>query len=93
MRTNETSADKVDFERLREWVERQAAESCAAEPAGGGPIALVARRFDLSCSLCGYGVAWRAAPARCPMCGGAARWTASRGRAARRALLHPRLAG
>ena len=83
--------DKVDFERLREWVELQAAD---ARTAGGSRrVAPMARRLDLCCSECGYGIVCRTPPERCPMCGGEAGWNEPRGARARRAALDERLAG
>lgn len=83
--------DKIDFERLREWVELQATEAPTA--GGSGRVAPMARRLDLCCSECGYGVVCRTPPERCPMCGGKAGWNEPRGAMARRAALDERLAG
>jgi len=67
--------DKADFDRLVDWVERQAKEACAAEN-GHAPVAPIAQKVDLCCSMCGYGIVCRTTPARCPMCGGEGTWTA-----------------
>jgi hypothetical protein len=45
----------------------------------------LARRLDLTCSLCGYGIVSRAPPAHCPMCQAVAVWTEQSGRLARNA--------
>jgi CheY-like chemotaxis protein len=77
--------DKLDFDRLLEWV---------AATVGGGDAARAptAEKRDLCCTLCGYGIVSRALPARCPMCGGDARWTQPAAWSSRRASLHQRLA-
>jgi CheY-like chemotaxis protein len=85
--------DKVDFERLREWVGRQATETCAAGASGSGRVTAMAAKADLCCSVCGYGIVCRTPPGRCPMCGGEAGWSEPRGRTPRRATVDERLAG
>jgi rubrerythrin len=35
---------------------------------------LAARRVDLNCSRCGYGIVSREPPERCPMCGTTSVW-------------------
>jgi len=83
--------DKVDFDRLATWVERQAREACAAQN-GHAPVAPLARKADLCCSTCGYGIVSRTPPARCPMCGGEATWTEPSSWTLRRAALRERRA-
>jgi CheY-like chemotaxis protein len=83
--------DKVDFERLRAWVELQATE--ARTTGRSGRVAPTGRRLDLCCSVCGYGVVCRPPPERCPMCGGKAGWNEPGGAMARRAARGERLAG
>lgn len=85
--------DKVDFERLLAWVERRATEARAARTNAGGRVAPIARKVDLRCSGCGYGIVCRTPPERCPMCGGYGAWVEPRGWNARRAALGERLAG
>jgi hypothetical protein len=83
--------DKLDFDRLLAWVERQA----ETVTCGGGSAAVerIAPTLDLCCSLCGYGIVNRRRPARCPMCGGAPLWTEPVGSPWRRAAADERLAG
>jgi CheY-like chemotaxis protein len=78
--------DKVDFDRLLEWVERHARDTRAA---GERDVRLapMARKVDLCCSRCSYGIVSRTPPARCPMCGGDASWTEPRGWSSRQAPL------
>jgi CheY-like chemotaxis protein len=83
--------DKLDFDRLLTWLERQTEEASAAR--GKGAVARMAPKLDLCCSLCGYGIVTRLPPARCPMCGGAPEWAEPLGWASRRAALQRRLAG
>jgi CheY-like chemotaxis protein len=85
--------DKIDFEQLLAWVERQATERLAREDEVRGPVAHMARKVDLCCSQCGYGVVCRTKPVRCPMCGRHAAWIEPPGWTARRAALRERLAG
>ena len=77
--------DKVDFDRLRAWVERQAQDASAND--AGATVAPLAPKLDLSCSLCGYGIVSRVPPARCPMCGAETVWGEPPGRESRRAAL------
>jgi CheY-like chemotaxis protein/predicted RNA-binding Zn-ribbon protein involved in translation (DUF1610 family) len=75
--------DKLELERLIEWVERQAdAWRAIAQVAGDAAVAPFARRLDFSCSLCGYGIVSSEPPERCPMCGSAAIWDAAPSRSA-----------
>jgi DNA-binding NarL/FixJ family response regulator len=83
--------DKLDFDRLLAWVERQVEEVSNAN--NQAQVPRMAPKRDLCCSLCGYGIVSRLPPARCPMCGGAPEWAEPAGRASRRAALHERLAG
>lgn len=84
--------DKADFERLADWVERQAAEARAAGVRGRARVTPVAPKVDLFCSVCGYGIVCRTPPERCPMCGDG-RWSKSPGQTGRPAPLDKRLAG
>jgi CheY-like chemotaxis protein len=77
--------DKADFDGLINWVERQANETSATQNEHA-PVAPIARKVDLCCSTCGYGIVSRTPPARCPMCGGEATWTASLSWTSRAAL-------
>ncbi len=85
--------DKVDVERLRDWVERQATETCATGGSRSGRVTPMAAKVDLCCPVCGYGIVCRTPPGRCPMCGGEAGWSEPRGRRVRRAAIPRRLAG
>jgi CheY-like chemotaxis protein len=82
--------DKLDFDRLLAWVERQAEEATAAS--GNAAVAPMAPKLDLCCDLCGYGIVSRLPPARCP-CGGAPVWAKPLDWRWRRAAIHERLAG
>jgi CheY-like chemotaxis protein len=82
--------DKVDFDALLAWVEKQARVPAAH---GHQSIAPLARTLDLCCDLCGYGIVSRSPPMRCPMCGGDAVWAKPSGWDCRRAALHERRAG
>ena len=66
--------DKLDFERLVAWVERQAGAWLGL---GSSTVAALAPRRDFSCSLCGYGVVSREPPERCPMCHRETTWQAA----------------
>ena len=66
--------DKLDFERLVAWVERQAGVWRGRGPA---TVAALAPRQDFSCSSCGYGVVSREPPERCPMCHRETTWQAA----------------
>jgi CheY-like chemotaxis protein len=81
--------DKLDLDRLIAWVQQQA----NAASGNGGAVAPLVRKTDLCCSLCGYGIASRAPPARCPMCGVEAVWVEPLGWKSRPAALDERLAG
>ncbi len=85
--------DKVDVERLRDWVERRATETCATDGSGSGRVTPMAAKVDLCCPVCGYGVVCRTPPERCPMCGSEAGWSEPHGRTPRRATVDERLAG
>jgi len=90
-----TLFDKRDFDRLLDWVERQAKHAYAGgEGDGGVRLAPRARKVDLCCSGCGYGIVRHAPPTRCPMCGVEASWVELRGWRSRPDVLLPeRLAG
>jgi hypothetical protein len=66
--------DKLDFESLLAWVERQAA---VWNGLGSTTVAALAPRRDFSCSQCGYGVVSREPPKRCPMCDHDTTWEAA----------------
>jgi len=57
--------DKLDFERVLDWVALQVA---AWERRGPAPAAQPAPRREFSCSSCGYGIVGCEPPERCPMC-------------------------
>ena len=85
--------DKLECERLVHWVEAQA-RSCG--PRVDGTVAAVsalARRLDLTCSMCGYGIVSRKPPERCPMCHVDAAWMEPRWSPARKTAAHGRSAG
>jgi hypothetical protein len=82
--------DKRDFFPLLSWVEEQAKASAAR---GHRTVAPLARKLDLCCGLCGYGVVSRLPPTRCPMCGGDTVWAEPTSWGSRRAALHQRRAG
>ena len=63
--------DKLECERLVHWVEAQA-RSCG--PRVDETVSALARRLDLTCSMCGYGIVSRKPPERCPMCHVDAAW-------------------
>jgi hypothetical protein len=66
--------DKLEFERLLDWVERQAAAG-APRPktvACGAPF----DRRRSSSARCGYGIVSSKEPDHCPMCGESAAWAA-----------------
>ena len=67
--------DKLDFERLVAWVERQA--GAVSRGFGSATVAALAPRQDFSCSSCGYGVVSREPPERCPMCHRETTWQAA----------------
>ena len=86
--------DKIDFDRLREWVAQQSRRARAVGEVhpllGSGSED---RKLDLCCSRCGYGVATYTPPARCPMCGCDATWAESPRRTSRRTIFDEQLAG
>jgi CheY-like chemotaxis protein len=77
--------DKYAFGSLVAWVERQASFLSAADGRARANVLPLARKLDLTCSLCGYGIVSRAPPAHCPMCQAVAVWTEQSGRLARNA--------
>jgi rubrerythrin len=79
-----------DDEGLR-TLERQARNRAIADD-GSAPVRM-ARKVDLCCSLCGYGIVSRTPPARCPMCGADGDWSAPPGWTSRRAALQERRTG
>jgi CheY-like chemotaxis protein len=85
--------DKVDFERLIEWVEWQAHDRARAVAGGNARVAPMERKVDLCCSMCGYGIVPRRPPRRCPMCGGDRAWVEPSGWTSRGNALRERLAG
>lgn len=82
--------DKIDFDHVLAWVEQQANTPAAG---GHGRVAPMARKRDLCCDLCGYGIVSRVPPGRCPMCGGGAVWAEPPSWGSRRAALQERRAG
>jgi rubrerythrin len=64
MRTGELSADAPSAMAMRVLVAED----------DDRVRSLVARRVDLNCSRCGYGIVSREPPERCPMCGTGAVW-------------------
>lgn len=82
--------DKLECERLVHWVEAQA-RSCG--PRVDETVSALARRLDLTCSMCGYGIVSRKPPDRCPMCHVDAAWIEPRSSPARKTAAHGRSAG
>jgi CheY-like chemotaxis protein len=82
--------DKLECERLVHWVEAQA-RSCG--PRVDETVSVLARRLDLTCSMCGYGIVSRKPPERCPMCHADAAWIEPRSWRARKTAAHGRSAG
>jgi CheY-like chemotaxis protein len=82
--------DKLECERLVHWVEAQA-RSCG--PRVDETVSALARRLDLTCSMCGYGIVSRSPPERCPMCHVDAAWMEPRSWWARKTAAHGRSAG
>ena len=82
--------DKIDFDRLLSWVEQQAKASAAHRRQ---TVARLARKLDLCCDRCGYGIVSRLPPTRCPMCGGDTVWSKPTSWSSRRAALNERRAG
>jgi CheY-like chemotaxis protein len=82
--------DKLECERLVHWVEVQA-RSCG--PRVDETVSALARRLDLTCSMCGYGIVSRKPPERCPMCHVDAAWMEPRSSPARKTAAHGRSAG
>ncbi len=85
--------DKLECERLVHWVEAQARSSRPRVDETVAAVSALARRLDLTCSMCGYGIVSRRPPERCPMCHGEAAWMEPRLSPARRAAAHGRSAG
>ena len=63
--------DKIELERLIEWVDRQPGSRSSEASL---KVATLARRVELHCSRCGYGIVSRTPPAHCPMCRTRASW-------------------
>jgi CheY-like chemotaxis protein len=82
--------DKLECENLVHWVETQA-RSCG--PRVDETVSALARRLDLTCSMCGYGIVSRKPPERCPMCHVDAAWMEPRSWSARNTAAHGRSAG
>jgi CheY-like chemotaxis protein len=82
--------DKLECERLVHWVEAQA-RSCG--PRIDETVSALARRLDLTCSMCGYGIVSRRPPERCPMCHVEAAWMEPRSSPARKTAAQGRSAG
>jgi len=66
--------DKVEFEGVLGWVERQVSTWSNIGSEERSRVAALARKVELSCSRCSYGIVSRAPPERCPMCGTGAAW-------------------
>lgn len=66
--------DKVELESLVGWVERQVSTWSDTGGEEHSKVEGRARKVDLSCSRCGYGIVSREPPERCPMCGTGAAW-------------------
>jgi CheY-like chemotaxis protein len=79
--------DKLECERLLHWVEAQA-RSCG--PRVDETVSVLARRLDLTCSMCGYGIVSGKPPERCPMCHVDAAWIEPRSWPARKTAAHGR---
>ena len=60
--------DKLEFDALAAWVEREA----RAQLGRRSPLPA---RLELCCARCGYGIVSGAPPAFCPMCHGVAAWS------------------
>lgn len=82
--------DKIDVHRLLAWVEQQAKAAAGHDHRTVAPLA---RKLDLCCDLCGYGIVSRMPPTRCPMCGEDTVWMEPTSWGSRRAALHERRAG
>lgn len=66
--------DKLEFDRLVGWARQQAIALTTIRSEPNARISRLARKLELSCSLCGYGILSREPPARCPMCQASATW-------------------
>jgi CheY-like chemotaxis protein len=85
--------DKFECERLVHWLEAQARTCRPCVEETGAAVSALARRRDLTCSVCGYGIVSRKPPERCPMCHVDAVWRESRSWPARRAAADRQFAG
>jgi CheY-like chemotaxis protein len=79
--------DKVEVDGLLGWVEGHVRSWSTTKDGLGSRVATLARRRDLSCSRCGYGIVSREPPERCPMCGTGAAWAEASQPASRVATL------
>ena len=85
--------DKLECERLVHWVEAQARSYGPHVDETVAAVSALARRLDLTCSMCGYGIVSRKPPERCPMCHVDAAWMEPRSWRARKTAAHGRSAG
>jgi DNA-binding NarL/FixJ family response regulator len=72
--------DKLEPERLVQWVERQARAWCSRSYQAVSSLAPLEGKRDLRCQLCGYGIVSPKPPDRCPMCQTFAVWAPARSR-------------
>ena len=85
--------DKLECERLVHWVEAHAHSYGPRVDETVAAVSALARRLDLTCSMCGYGIVSRKPPERCPMCHVDAAWIEPRSSPARKTAAHGRSAG
>ena len=85
--------DKLECERLIHWVETQARSVGLAPRRPSQGVSALARRRDLTCAICGYGIVSRKPPERCPMCHVDAVWTDLQSWPARKSAAHRQSAG
>jgi CheY-like chemotaxis protein len=85
--------DKLELGSLVTWVEQQASSLIAADGSASAGVTPPARKLDLNCALCGYGIVSRAPPARCPMCQAAAVWSEQSARLTQNAAGRKRFGG
>jgi CheY-like chemotaxis protein len=85
--------DKLECEHLVHWVEAQARSCGPRVDETAAAVSAFARRLDLTCSTCGYGIVSRKPPERCPMCHVDAAWIEPRSLPARKTAALGRSAG
>jgi CheY-like chemotaxis protein len=83
--------DKLEFDRVMEWVERQALGGWGDE--GAARLAAFGLTRDLRCGVCGYGIVVRPPPPRCPLCGRDGSWVGVRDSGSHPTVANGRLAG